>query len=422
MSSTVIEVENLGKRYQLGQSGSHQSTLRETLSGVARSSGRGLARTFRRPDAPDEAAMRRQFWALRNVSFDIQRGEVLGIVGRNGAGKSTLLKLMSQITQPTEGCIRTRGRVASLLEVGTGFHPELTGRENVLLNGAILGMSKGEILRKFDDIVEFAEVERFIDTPVKRYSSGMYLRLAFAVAAHLEPEILMVDEVLAVGDAAFQQRCLGKMGSIAGEGRTVLLVTHNMAAVKQLCNRALFIDAGSLVFDGDVDGAVSSYLRINRSSGPTVDLTSFDNPFGHGELRVPSISIDDPRKASFAVAWDEPLRVRVRVDAVQAVRDVSVAIGIQTTDGFPLFTVRSADQDDAPFSLSPGESVEVTGTIKHSLRAGHYNVVLGVHTGNYVYYYNPTAAPLEVSDIGTSPYLYRNTGAVNCAADWRVLR
>jgi len=201
------------------------------------------------------------FWALRGVSFDVGRGEVVGIIGRNGAGKSTLLKILSRITRPTEGMVETRGRIGSLLEVGTGFHPELTGRENIFLNGAILGMRRAEILGKFDDIVAFSEIERFLDTPVKRYSSGMYTRLAFAVAAHLEPEILIVDEVLAVGDAQFQRKCLAKMGDVARGGRTVLFVSHNMTALSSLCQRALWLAEGRLVADGPAGEVVARYLR-----------------------------------------------------------------------------------------------------------------------------------------------------------------
>ncbi len=234
----VIRARGLGKRYVIGHQAERESylSLREVVSRNARTLARSAIDLVRgRPNiAGDEVE---DFWALRDIDFAIRRGEVVGVIGRNGAGKSTLLKILSRITEPTEGRVEIRGRVASLLEVGTGFHPELTGRENIYLNGAILGMTHAEIRRKFDEIVAFAEVERFLDTPVKRYSSGMYVRLAFAVAAHLEPEILIVDEVLAVGDAEFQKKCLGKMGEVAGHGRTVLFVSHNMAAVQTLCPR-----------------------------------------------------------------------------------------------------------------------------------------------------------------------------------------
>jgi lipopolysaccharide transport system ATP-binding protein len=264
MAEPVITVSGLGKRYVLAHE-QRSDTLRDTLtSGV-----RGMLRRFTRGRDPTSE----EFWALRDVGFSITQGEVVGIVGRNGAGKSTLLKILSRITEPTTGRITLRGRVASLLEVGTGFHPELSGRENIFLNGAILGMSRAEIRRKFDEIVAFAEVERFLDTPVKHYSSGMYVRLAFAVAAHLEPEILIIDEVLAVGDAEFQKKCLGKMRSVArNEGRTVLFVSHNTSAVQALCSRLLVLKAGQLTYSGGVAEGLQQYLDTgSQKSGQAVD-------------------------------------------------------------------------------------------------------------------------------------------------------
>src|ERR1700712_3910782 len=243
MSKPIISVENLGKAYFLGQRMDRHQTFRDAVAGIARGTAARFRQRFREASHHDEDA----FWAIRNISFEVNRGEVLGLVGRNGAGKSTLLKVLSRITEPTEGRAVLRGRVAWLLEVGTGFHPELSGRENIYLNGAILGMSRAEIRSKFDEIVAFAEVEKFIDTPVKRYSSGMYVRLAFAVAAHLEPEILIVDEVLAVGDAEFQQKALGKMSDVAAEGgRTVLFVSHNIGAITSLCSRGLYLKSGEI--------------------------------------------------------------------------------------------------------------------------------------------------------------------------------
>ncbi|HEX7956508.1 MAG TPA: ABC transporter ATP-binding protein, partial [Pyrinomonadaceae bacterium] len=254
--SAIIRVEGLGKQYRIGARGASYDTLREALMGALRAPLRG-----RGASGGEEI-----FWALKDVAFEVEPGEVLGIVGRNGAGKSTLLKVLSRITEPTEGRVELYGRVASLLEVGTGFHPELSGRENIFLNGAILGMRRAEIARKFDEIVAFAEIERFIDTPVKRYSSGMYVRLAFAVAAHLEPEILIIDEVLAVGDAAFQQKCLGKISSVARQGRTVLFVSHNMVAVKTMCTRALLLHGGRVADDGPPVRVVNGYLGAGRTS------------------------------------------------------------------------------------------------------------------------------------------------------------
>ena len=251
MPDPVITVEGLSKRYVIEHESRHDN-LRDTLHHTARK----LWRRFRW----GTGFQKEEFWALRDVSFEVQRGEVVGIIGRNGAGKSTLLKILSRITEPTAGRIELRGRVASLLEVGTGFHPELSGRENVFLNGAILGMSRAEIRRKFDEIVAFAEVEQFLDTPVKHYSSGMYVRLAFAVAAHLEPEILVVDEVLAVGDIEFQRKCLGKMEQVAGGGRTVMFVSHNMPAIQRLCARSVYLRQGSVVADGPTQQTIDRYL------------------------------------------------------------------------------------------------------------------------------------------------------------------
>ena len=262
MSETAIVIENLGKRYVIGKQKQGVDGMRHVLEGMVRSPGAWLK-------SRREAKLRQMdFWALRNVSLSINQGEVVGIIGRNGAGKSTLLKLLSRITVPTEGRFWIKGRAASLLEVGTGFHQELTGRENIFLNGAILGMARAEIAKKFDQIVDFSEIEDFLDTPVKRYSSGMYVRLAFAVAAHLEPEVLIVDEVLAVGDAAFQKKCLGKMENFAQSGRTVLFVSHNMDAVRTLCQRAILFDGGKIRADGSVDSVVEDYFsRFSTSSG-----------------------------------------------------------------------------------------------------------------------------------------------------------
>jgi lipopolysaccharide transport system ATP-binding protein len=263
MRDTVIRIEGLSKRYLIQHQGNRHDGLRHVIERMARSPLRWMGTKRREWREKTE-----ELWALRDVSCEVKQGDAVGIIGRNGAGKSTLLKILSRITEPTGGRIRITGRVASLLEVGTGFHPDLTGRENIFLNGAILGMQSAEIRRKFDEIVAFSEIERFLDTPVKRYSSGMYVRLAFAVAAHLEPDILVVDEVLAVGDAAFQKKCLGKMGEVAGSGRTVLFVSHSMEAVRRLCRRAILLEAGTIASDGSAEEVVDAYWHA-VSSVPT---------------------------------------------------------------------------------------------------------------------------------------------------------
>ena len=306
MSKAIISVENLGKKYRIAHQGERQryTALRDVLAEKAKSifrsrkpeaGSRGAETGGQKPEAgPSPSSVLRppssgteDFWALRDVSFEVKRGEVVGIIGRNGAGKSTLLKILSRITEPTTGRVHLKGRVASLLEVGTGFHPELTGRENIFLNGAILGMSRAEIRKKFDEIVDFSGVEKFLDTPVKRYSSGMYVRLAFAVAAHLEPEILIVDEVLAVGDAQFQKKCLGKMGDVAKKlGRTVLFVSHNTSAVRSLCSRCLYLQNGSLAMSGETTEVLACYASDVQSGGAT-RITGFE------QLLIENVSLLD---------------------------------------------------------------------------------------------------------------------------------
>lgn len=278
MSDTIIRVENLSKKYILthqNEGDRRYKTFRGAVTNATKSFGNLLnLRAEKKANSTRE-----EFWALQDISFAIERGDCVGIIGRNGAGKSTLLKILSRITEPTSGFVKIKGRVASLLEVGTGFHPELTGRENIFLNGAILGMSRVEIQRKFDEIVDFAEIEKFLDTPVKRYSSGMYVRLAFAVAAHLEPEILIVDEVLAVGDTQFQKKCLGKMGDVATkEGRTVLFVSHNMSAVKKLCDRGILLEKGFVKLDGNSYEAVDGYLKSSLVKGSSRKINASGDP------------------------------------------------------------------------------------------------------------------------------------------------
>jgi lipopolysaccharide transport system ATP-binding protein len=355
MSDVVIKVENLGKRYRIrhGQREPYMA-LRDVLArrvvefassllGMGRHlfglngtensnhlTPNTLTSDLRRPTSED-------FWALKDVSFEVKRGEVVGIIGRNGAGKSTLLKILSRITEPTEGRVRIKGRVASLLEVGTGFHPELSGRENIFLNGAILGMTKEEIKTKFDDIVAFAEIEKFLDTPVKRYSSGMYVRLAFAVAAHLEPEILLVDEVLAVGDSAFQKKCLGKMKSVAGEGRTVLFVSHNMAAIESLCDTCLLLNQGKKNSEGSSEEIIRRYMGLsNASCSGSVEFDARTGErFGPKELAVlQSLQMSDPDGNPLRVVrMGEPLVVQLMIEFKEAGAGFEIGVAIVNTHG-----------------------------------------------------------------------------------------
>ena len=326
MSETIITVENLGKKYSIRhQRNKRYTALRDVITDKAKS--------FFRRNGNEIDATREDIWALKNVSFRVERGEVVGIIGRNGAGKSTLLKILSRITEPTEGRVRIKGRVASLLEVGTGFHPELTGRENIFLNGAVLGMTRAEIQSKFDDIVDFAEIEKFLDTPVKRYSSGMYVRLAFAVAAHLEPEILVIDEVLAVGDAQFQKKCLGKMESVSRrEGRTVLFVSHNMAAVEALCSSAMVLASGVVIARGDTLSMIQTYLdQVSRLQAPSL-IDRMDRE-GTGALRFTRTELADGKGQSvesFRCGTDSALVLHCCNNSGQELRNVRVSIGVNS--------------------------------------------------------------------------------------------
>jgi lipopolysaccharide transport system ATP-binding protein len=380
MSDTVIRVENLGKKYILGhQKQERYKSLRDTIANRSKSFGRKLLKPFDK-QSPQQTA--EEFWALKDVSFEIKQGDRVGILGRNGAGKSTLLKVLSRITDPTCGRISIKGRVASLLEVGTGFHPELTGRENIFLNGAILGMSKLEIKKKFDEIVSFAEVEKFLDTPVKRYSSGMYVRLAFAVAAHLEPEILVVDEVLAVGDAQFQQKCLGKMEEVGKEGRTVLFVSHNMGTITQLCTRGIYLISGEVAYTGDVNSVVSKYLM-----GGDVNKTKIKLVKNEEEIRknktffYTTITITDHEKIeSSEIDVRYPFYLNLEYEVTEPIRNLELTVRIYTSDGRPVIT--TCQSDCSPESLDIREIGIYQASIKLPamfLMPGSYMVSVSAH-------------------------------------------
>ena len=347
MSIISIRCEGLGKRYVIGGQRTGNGSLRDTLAEMARGS-------FRRLRQPHIRGKGTDFWALRDLSFEVREGEALGLVGRNGAGKSTLLKILSRITTPSEGRADVNGRIGSLLEIGTGFHPELTGRENIYLNGAILGIKKSDISRRFDDIVDFAGVQQFLDSPVKRYSSGMYVRLAFAVAAHLEPDILIIDEVLAVGDVEFQKRCLGRMGDVASEGRTVLFVSHNMSSIKALCDRALMLDGGRLVCQGEVNDVVDTYVRtaLPPSDGLIEDGA---RRLGTGDARIRRVELlDQEGKPTAQLYLGQAFRVALTFEVEERIESAVVAIGISSVDGTRVTSSFSVDGEQPPVELRKG--------------------------------------------------------------------
>ena len=383
MGTPAIRVEHVGKRYELGAAHGGGVLLSERLQSALAAPIRAL-RPRRSPTHLLQPAHphREELWALRDVSLEVERGEIVGLIGPNGAGKSTLLKLLAAITRPTEGRITIWGRTATLLEVGTGFHPELTGRENVFVNGAILGMRRREIERRFDDIVEFSGVERFIDTPVKRYSSGMYVRLAFAVAAQLDPEILLVDEVLAVGDAEFQRKCLGKMEEASELGRTVVFVSHDLNAVQRLCSRAYVIDKGTIVAQGTPSQAVTAYLR---GPGPVqrggVAVIPPEAERFHGTeaaaLRRVTMSDHEGRRIS-SLRLGQPFRVSLIFEAEREMEEAIVELGIATADGQRVATMQNVDRSGSPLALTEGLN-EVEVEVSVTLLPGEYALDVGVH-------------------------------------------
>ncbi len=387
MSYTAIQVENLTKQYVLRQQqASNYTALRDVIVDKAKSmlSG-GTGKTTKDT-----------FLALDDISFSIQAGDRVGIIGRNGAGKSTLLKVLSRIVAPTKGRITLEGRIASLLEVGTGFHPELTGRENVFLNGSILGMSKSEITKKFDEIVAFAEVERFLDTPVKRYSSGMYVRLAFAVAAHLEPEILIVDEVLAVGDAAFQKKCLGRMREVAGEGRTVLFVSHNMDAVQRLCNKGILLNKGRLVMEGDINAVTNKYLETFNEGQTWYDIPKPIDAADRAAygIRLQVENISQIPVMEVPIGDDYYFRIYFKVN--RRIEGFIAAIGLVTLLDQSVRTTWSE-----PVDIEPGEYYALFKNDGIILTDGQYKLTVGLSKGTTVIHYIENAGLLTISEVSS---------------------
>jgi len=371
MSRSVVTVDNLSKEYVIGGRETGYETFREMLVSITAAPFRRLKRLSGTVNADE------RIWALKDLSLKVSDGEVVGIIGRNGAGKSTLLKVLSRITAPTEGRVEIRGRVASLLEVGTGFHPELTGRENVYLNGAILGMSRTEITRKFDDIADFSGVTKFLDTPVKRYSSGMSVRLAFAVAAHLEPEILIIDEVLAVGDAEFQRKCLGKMKDVAAGGRTVLFVSHNMGAIRQLCGRVIVIKDGKAIFDGDVDEGIATHLSdfdMEAAAKTEWRWNGTDAP-GNEQIRFRGVTIEGDKSPGPTFRPDEAISIAIEYEQLARLRGLRILLRLTTPLGDVAFATADEDQRD-PEGSPPGVYRSVCRLPANLFNAATYNVVL----------------------------------------------
>jgi lipopolysaccharide transport system ATP-binding protein len=416
MSDTIISVENLGKRYSIRhQRGERYTTLRDALAEKA-------TRLFRRNNGSAQSS-HEDFWALKDVSFEVKRGEVLGIIGRNGAGKSTLLKILSRITEPTEGRVRIRGRVASLLEVGTGFHPELTGRENIFLNGAILGMSRVEIKKKFDEIVAFAEIEKFLDTPVKRFSSGMYVRLAFAVAAHLEPEILLVDEVLAVGDAEFQKKSLGKMKDVGRGGRTVLFVSHNMGAISGLCPRSLMLDTGRAVHDGPSDEVIESYLGGRASSKALAEVRYSERK---GDAFVTRIAVlDSQMNPSAELDVRKDFYVCLEYSMLSPIRNIDAGIAVFNFSGSKVFfSARHTSVATGDLSL-PGDYRSLIKVPGLFLAPGFYTLSGGLDVPNVrVVDYRVHAISFQICETGSKAAIYAGAdlGSVLVRLDWETAK
>ena len=386
----IIEIQDLGKRYRIGAAHEPYLSLRDSLTRKVRE---GVSRLLRN-STDDVKRAGEDFWALRDVSFAVEPGECVGIIGRNGAGKSTLLKILSQITPPTEGRITCRGRVASLLEVGTGFHPELTGRENIFLNGTILGMTRTEIRRKFDEIVAFAETEKFLDTPVKRYSSGMYVRLAFAVAAHLEPEVLVVDEVLAVGDAQFQKKCLGKMGEVARAGRTLFFVSHNMTAIQSLCVRTVHLRDGRVVFDGSTTKGISDYLAPTKiESNPISDQQS------GGDIVVTDAYIMDQTGSRMdSVLCGDTFDVCLAFQIRNPKRDYQFALDIHNAFGLRVAYCNSYFTTGELWRNLPPQGIVRCTFRRFSLMPGQYQVGVAINTTDGVEVCLDSAISLTVNE------------------------
>lgn len=422
--NSIIQIENLGKRYIIGhqQSQGRYSTFRESVTESLKTAGQRLSRTF--STGASGNGSREEFWALRDVSFEVMQGERVGIIGRNGAGKSTLLKILSRITEPTTGRVRLRGKVASLLEVGTGFHPELTGRENIYLNGAILGMTKAEIRKKFDEIVSFSEIEKFLDTPVKRYSSGMYVRLAFAVAAHLEPEILIVDEVLAVGDAQFQKKCIGKMDEIGNQGRTVLFVSHNLPMVNALTTKAVLLADGRTVEKGPTGPVLDRYMQM-MSSDIGLSLADRTDRKGNGNLVIEDFAIEDAQgsRNNLAVSGqDARFVIRFKRKPECSMDNIIFSFSVESLTGEKLLLFANDVTGDS-FTGLPLEGNAVCTVPKFPLIPGIYRVTVWARRNQEFLDWISPAAEIRVMEgdfFGTGRQKKAKFGPFLSAHSWAV--
>jgi lipopolysaccharide transport system ATP-binding protein len=404
MSDIVIRAESLGKRYRIGEREPYLA-LRDVLARAASAP----ARLFgpRKPASPNGDPT--HIWALKDVSFEVRQGEVVGIIGRNGAGKTTLLKILAQVTRPTEGRARLKGRVGSLLEVGTGFHPELTGRENVYLSGAILGMSKAEIQRKFDEIVAFAEVEKFIDTPLKHYSSGMQMRLAFAVAAHLEPEILLVDEVLAVGDMQFQKKCLGKMSHVAEEGRTILFVSHNMDALLRLCHHGVLLSAGRVAFCGSAENAVARYAHVAIEGEETIDVPARPRRSNlRGQVLIRQVSWRARGPRPWVIEFGQDIMFDVEFEVASRVEFADLGIGLFSATGFEIASCLSSHTTGF-VPLPPGRHRCCVRYRDLRLLPGCYSLNIGFRSNCGMEDYLPDGVRIEIVPNSASSALLADT-------------
>jgi lipopolysaccharide transport system ATP-binding protein len=427
MSDIAIRVENLSKLYRISRAQQRHDTLRDALVANVRAPLRRLSSFVLRPSSDGDERRKTDdefIWALKDVSFEVKRGEVVGIIGRNGAGKSTLLKILSRITKPTEGWADVYGRMGTLLEVGTGFHGELSGRENIYLSGAIMGMSKAEIDRKFDEIVAFAEVEKLIDTPVKHYSSGMYVRLAFAVAAHLEPEILLVDEVLAVGDAAFQKKCLGKMGDVAREGRTVLFVSHNMAAVNSLCERAVLLEAGRVVIDSIALEVVEIYLQGGEQASTERVWENSETAPGNWKARIRRVRVQNSdSKLANQLDTEDPVSIEIDYQNLEPNTELNVAIALFNSEGVRvLVSVPATDpwfQKPHPAGYFRSRCIIPGGL----LNQGRYSLaVLLVENGQNVIAELDRVVNFDIADLGAGrgSYFGHWGGVVRPNLPWKT--